>query len=556
MAYNGTNRNTDRYGRRNESSRTSAGGRDPRRTRPTGPKGEPESRGWAYPDDGGGIYSAMNGRGGANPRMNGAPRTNGVPRANSNSPMNADPRMNGRAGRPYYEDPNEASMRRVRENQARHRESIRREREAREKAQRRAALKYNILLVLKLFLATFAVCAAVMAGLYFAAFYGKESKYPNVSYTYIDTQVKKVDSSLAYKNGVLYVNFTTLADRLSMSVTGGAEKMKFVLPADGAEGTDMSGSESVEFRTGSAQIWVNSQETRSESASVLRGENVWVPLSVITNYMRGLKVESDGKAVSITRIHAEGSTKENPLYEDVYFTLKSISALCPVVENSVSAGSTSAVEFISDLSEYEQYMNPSDRDGYLVLANAAHTLDEGYVPSDLTNLADTRKDGRDPQQMRLTAAKAMEAMFIEMRAAGYGDVSVTSAYRSYARQKELFTSYTNQEMAKNPALTRAQAEAIVVTYSNRPGTSEHQSGLAADLHNLPAADQAFAQKDAYKWLCENAWKFGFIERYPKDKTEITGVSFEPWHYRFVGRYHALRIKQSGVCLEEYTESLN
>ena len=147
-------------------------------------------------------------------------------------------------------------------------------------------------------------------------------------------------------------------------------------------------------------------------------------------------------------------------------------------------------------------------------------------------------------------------MFIEMRAAGFDDVSVTSAYRSYARQKELFASYTNQEMAKNPALTREQAEAIVVTYSNRPGTSEHQSGLAADLHNLPAADQAFAEKDAYKWLSENAWKFGFIERYPKNKTEITGVSFEPWHYRFVGRYHALRIKQSGMCLEEYIDSLN
>lgn len=540
MDHNGTSRNTDRYGRRKEAPRTSAGRGDSRRTRPPGQGSAPQSRGWAYPDDGGGIYSGMNGRAG----------------------MNADPRMNGRAGmngranRPYYEDPNEASMRRVRENQARHRERVRRDREAQQKAQRRAALKYNILLVLKLFCATFAVCAAVMAGLYFATFFGKESKYPNVTYTYIDTQVKKVDSSLAYKNGVLYVNFTALADRLGMSVTGGAQRMKFVIPRDGAEGTDGSASESVEFRTGSAQLWVNSQETRSESASVLRGESVWVPLSVITDYMKGLKVESDGKTVAITRIHAEGSTKENPLYEDVYFTLKDASALPPVAENSVPAGSDNAVEFISDLSEYEQYMNPADRDGYLVLANATHTLDEGYIPSDLTNLADTRKDGRDSQQMRFTAAKAMEAMFIEMRAAGFNDVSVTSAYRSYARQKELFTSYTNQEMAKNSALTRAQAEAIVVTYSNRPGTSEHQSGLAADLHNLPAADRAFAEKDAYKWLKENAWKFGFIERYPENKTEITGVSFEPWHYRFVGRYHALRMKQSGMCLEEYTESLN
>ena len=332
MDRNGTNRNTDRYGGRSGSGRAGSGaGRNstgqqgaPRRNQmgqssPGNGQRDGNSRGWAYPDDGGGIYSGMNGMNGMNGRAD--PR------------MNGGTGMNGRAGRQYYggyEDPNEASMRRVRANQARHREQLRREREAQQKAQRRAALKYNILLVLKLFSATFVVCAAVIAGLYFVTFFGKESKYPDVTYTYINTKAERVDSSISYKNGVLYVDFTALANKLGMSVTGGAQKMKFVIPGDGAEGTDGALSESVEFRVGSAQLWVNSQETRSESASVMRGENMWVPLSVITDYMRGLKVESDEKTVSITRIHAQGSTKENPIYEDVYFTLKNPSALAPV----------------------------------------------------------------------------------------------------------------------------------------------------------------------------------------------------------------------------------
>ena len=84
-----------------------------------------------------------------------------------------------------------------------------------------------------------------------------------------------------------------------------------------------------------------------------------------------------------------------------------------------------------------------------------------------------------------------------------------------------------------------------------PGTSEHQSGLCCDLHNLPSASQAFANTEEYRWLLQNCAKFGFILRYPKDKTDITKIMFEPWHYRYVGRYHAQIIMSEGLCLEEY-----
>ena len=207
--------------------------------------------------------------------------------------------------------------------------------------------------------------------------------------------------------------------------------------------------------------------------------------------------------------------------------------------------------FVADLEEYEMYMNPADRDEYLILINTKSTLDADYVPEDLVNVVDTRKDGRATQKMRLYAEKALEAMFIELRANGFDDVSVTSAYRSYAQQQSNF----NTRMATYKNMSKEEAYAKTAPIIAIPGTSEHQSGLCADLHNLPSALTAFAKEEAGKWLAANCHKFGFILRYPEDKQDITGIIFEPWHFRYVRRYHATKIMESGVCLEEYMASI-
>lgn len=231
----------------------------------------------------------------------------------------------------------------------------------------------------------------------------------------------------------------------------------------------------------------------------------------------------------------------------------------PPTSEAVTEPVEQAPSFTADLSAYEEYMNPTDRDAYLTLVNATHPLASDFIPADLTDLVNTRGDGRATQKMSLYAAKALEALFIEAKAenqltvnqkSGY-PLSVMSAYRSYAYQSSLFSHYTDNEMARNPALTREQAEAITVTYSNRPGTSEHQLGLCVDMHDLSGADVSFKNSASYPWLRENAWKFGFILRYPEDKVSETAVSFEPWHYRYVGRYHAKKIHDAGLCLEEY-----
>jgi len=233
------------------------------------------------------------------------------------------------------------------------------------------------------------------------------------------------------------------------------------------------------------------------------------------------------------------------------------------------------VTFKSSLEEYEKYMNAKD-EKYLVLVNREHTVGVDFEPADRINVKDTPKNGITLER---TAAKALEAMFAEMRANGFNNVFVTSAYRSYDYQKDTYNGWVNYEMQSitsdarkvlgdgyiyekytskgKSGLDRTDAERVADSYSARPGTSEHQTGLCVDLmtSTMSALDESFADYPVYDWLLENAWKFGFVLRFPEDKTDITGYSFEPWHYRFVGREHAYKMYSDGLCLEEYVKSL-
>ena len=415
-----------------------------------------------------------------------------------------------------------------------------------------------------------------------------EKEITHVLYQYGGAEGERLPEEQAVQEGVLYTDFTAAAEYLGLTQIGGADSMRFVIPRETSEDSAGDGrEEEVVFRADSDLCEVNGQSVRLERKAVLFGDHYLVPASFITEYMRGVTVVQENNTVNITRTF----TGEDP--DVLQFVLKNAENPAPLPEDTsvgevdpdavvippvtaspdpvvtVPPETTAAetdpptppepeitVEFSTDLSAYEEYMNPADRDAYLILVNYENLLDENHKPDDLTALADTRKDGRNTQYMRKAAAMALEALYIEMRAAGYTDVSVTSAYRSYTYQNSLFNMYTDNEMAKNPSLTRAQAEKITETYSARPGTSEHQTGLCCDMHNLGSADVAFAKKDAYLWLRDNAWKFGFILRFPEDKQEITKISFEPWHYRFVGRYHAKAIYDAGLCLEEYLEQMN
>lgn len=382
-----------------------------------------------------------------------------------------------------------------------------------------------------------------------------------ITFVFGDTESS---SDNALFDGVLYVDFHSLALYLEMTPVGNGDSMRYVITDKTTDSAGDGTEEAVVFYRDSDLCLINGQSARLEGKALLSGEHYLVPVSFVNEYMQGVKTETDGKTVWISRLYTD---EEETIPADIAFLLKPVKPMPSIPDESAEPGTEPVappvqsdpvdepVSFLSDLSAYEQYMNPADRDAYLLLVNSKNTIDESYLPTDLTDLVDTRKDGRNTQKMILPAAKALEAMFIELRANGYTDVSVTSAYRSYTYQSSLFNMYTDQEMARNPSLSRAEAEAITETYSARPGTSEHQTGMCCDMHNLGSAQVAFANQAAYKWLKENCWKFGFIIRFPDGKQEITGISFEPWHYRYVGRYHAKRIHESGLCLEEYLDTL-
>lgn len=108
------------------------------------------------------------------------------------------------------------------------------------------------------------------------------------------------------------------------------------------------------------------------------------------------------------------------------------------------------------------------------------------------------------------------------------------------------------EADENEGNSRKEAEELAKEWIAVPGTSEHEFGLSVDIN----ADTSVSSRDSvYTWLEENAYRYGFIKRYPSNKTEITGISNEPWHYRYVGKEAAEEMKGKGVCLEEYIEEL-
>lgn len=354
-----------------------------------------------------------------------------------------------------------------------------------------------------------------------------------ITYTNEDTVVLD-DNHFAYKNNEYYVSLTKLSGICNFTLHGNAQNMT----------VSLDNGQKASFDIGTRSVKISGTYSVLKNPSYFRNGHLFIPVSFFEDFCNGIKCEIDkkGKVKGLNMIFDNGfafkalSSKESDaiVYEEV----------ADIIRGDIP-------DFKADLSEYEMYMNPENKDEYLTLINKEHRLSSDYVPSDLVDVADTRGD-RANQKLRLYAAKSLEALFIEMRAHGFTDVSVTSGYRSYDYQTTLF----NNSVAYYRPHYGDKAEDMAATEIAIPGSSEHQSGLCIDMHNLPAASEAFATKDAYKWLYSNCADFGFILRFPKDKSDITGIIFEPWHYRYVGRYHARKIMDEGICLEEYMQKIN
>ena len=150
---------------------------------------------------------------------------------------------------------------------------------------------------------------------------------------------------------------------------------------------------------------------------------------------------------------------------------------------------------------------------------------------------------------------ALQKMLRDCRAAGLNPV-VCSGYRRHTTQITLFNNKVNYYL--NLGYDNKTARELAATEIATPGTSEHELGLAVDIidNSYWVLDEYQEKTPAQQWLMQHCWEYGFILRYPNDKSASTGIIYEPWHYRYVGVELALEIRDSGLCLEEYFESLS
>ena len=181
----------------------------------------------------------------------------------------------------------------------------------------------------------------------------------------------------------------------------------------------------------------------------------------------------------------------------------------------------------------------------LKLVNFEHALDETFEPTELAEV-----DNGYAADSRI--ADATKKMIADARSKDNVRIIALSAYRDYDYQMELFENKVQRlQQEKGYSVDKAREEAkTVVAY---PGTSEHQLGLALDLVDARhiKLDESQENTAAYKWLYEHCAEYGFIVRYPNEKTDITGIIYEPWHFRYVGVEAATYIMEHNITLEEY-----
>jgi D-alanyl-D-alanine carboxypeptidase len=173
----------------------------------------------------------------------------------------------------------------------------------------------------------------------------------------------------------------------------------------------------------------------------------------------------------------------------------------------------------------------------LILVNADHKLPAGYTVNlqQLSNEQAVDERIYPDLQMMLDAARSADVY-----------PKIVSSFRTTEEQEKIMEDKISSFQEKGYAYQKAASEAA--KWVAAPGTSEHEAGLAVDINAEPSAS---TDKEVYEWLADNAYRYGFILRYPSNKVHITGVDYEPWHFRYVGKKAAKEITEAGITLEEY-----
>lgn len=216
---------------------------------------------------------------------------------------------------------------------------------------------------------------------------------------------------------------------------------------------------------------------------------------------------------------------------------------------TLSTTAVQAVEPVQEETQREEAIEAPTaeaEDWKLLLVNPWNTLPADYTV-ELRRLA-------NGLQVDARIYDDLAEMLGDCWAAGLHPV-VCSAYRPYSTQQRLYRNKIAR--LRYAGYTQEAAVQEAGRWVAVPGTSEHQTGMALDIvsYSYQLLEEKQEETAEQKWLMEHCWEYGFILRYPKDKTDITGIGYEPWHYRYVGRENAAAIQQSGLCLEEYLQIL-
>ena len=240
----------------------------------------------------------------------------------------------------------------------------------------------------------------------------------------------------------------------------------------------------------------------------------------------------------------EKNSKIINILNEKYFLTKNFNLYIEYMNNNKDLSSSEIVRNINihlDKNFYEDTEKANTTLDTTLLVNKHYLLDKDYIPDDLVNVSQNYAWGEvGSQKVREVAYNAFLDMWNAANEEGYY-LMINSSYRSYEDQEIVYNNYKN-----------SSGERFADSIAARPGSSEHQTGLALDIFSKTNTNKnTFSQTDEAKWLKENAHNYGFILRYPEDKVDITGYSFESWHYRYVGVDIATYIYENDITYEEY-----
>ena len=228
------------------------------------------------------------------------------------------------------------------------------------------------------------------------------------------------------------------------------------------------------------------------------------------------------------------------LMKEKYFLEKNLKTYLSYL-NDNNKSFTDVVAIVNVGANNEWYTNTKKTDlskGNLMLTNKFYSLDSTYNSDNMVKVSNNYSYGED----QMLTEDTFNAFLDMWNAAKEENLNliINSSYRSYEEQEEVY-EYYKSTLGEDKANKRAA----------KPGFSEHQTGMSIDIQTYGSRAATFEDFDEFKWLSENAYKYGFILRYPKDKEYLTGYEYESWHYRYVGKEAAKYIQENNITFDEY-----